>query len=483
MKKAWDLHPLCRVCRKVHTKDGVCSYCIGHAGVRKAVRANPRTGWDQYFMDIAKQVSTRATCKRKLVGAVLVRDRTILSTGYNGSVKGMAHCTDVGCMVEDGHCVPGDTVVSKFQTGHYNAGHRTIEQIWNNWQDPQKRGAMLRMKIRAVTPEGMIVPDSITDVWRAGTKPLLRLTTQLGRSVRATIDHRVLTSEGWLSMEAVRPGSRVALNGQTLVDDVAWLYQKYVTEGRTQLEIAALADCDRKTVKARLDTANIARRDFQFGGWNRGLRRDATPGYKGDGATSGSARSRARRYALAGSCDVCGAGDALQVHHLDGNEHNDADANLLTLCVGCHNVAHTPHAKRERVVFDTVLRIEAAGEAPVFDLTTAKYHNFVADGVVVHNCIRTVHAEANAIIQAAKNGVSINGATIYTTASPCWWCFKLIVNSGVEKIVFGELYRDKRIKKFAFEAGVALHHEKEEARDEGPRQPHTGDARRLRSAR
>jgi dCMP deaminase len=138
-----------------------------------------RKAWDQYFMDIAKQVSTRATCLRKQVGAVIVRDRTILSTGYNGSVKGMAHCTDVGCMMEDGHCV------------------------------------------------------------------------------------------------------------------------------------------------------------------------------------------------------------------------------------------------------------------------------------------RTVHAEANAIIQAAKNGVNVSGATIYTTASPCWWCFKLIVNSGIEKIVFGELYRDNRIKKFASEAQVVLVHAKE----------------------
>jgi dCMP deaminase len=151
-----------------------------------------RKAWDQYFMDIAKQVSTRATCQRKQVGAVIVRDRTILSTGYNGSVKGMAHCTDVGCMMEDGHCV------------------------------------------------------------------------------------------------------------------------------------------------------------------------------------------------------------------------------------------------------------------------------------------RTVHAEANAIIQAAKNGVSVKGATIYTTASPCWWCFKLIVNSGIEKIVFGELYRDNRIKKFASEAQVVLVHAKEGEGGQG--RPHQDTA-------
>jgi dCMP deaminase len=64
-----------------------------------------RSSWDQYFMDIAKQVSTRATCDRKHVGAVLVRDRTILSTGYNGSIRGLPHCDEVGHMMENGHCV------------------------------------------------------------------------------------------------------------------------------------------------------------------------------------------------------------------------------------------------------------------------------------------------------------------------------------------------------------------------------------------
>ena len=72
------------------------------------------------------------------------------------------------------------------------------------------------------------------------------------------------------------------------------------------------------------------------------------------------------------------------------------------------------------------------------------------------HCVATVHAEANAIIQAAKNGVAIDGATIYTTASPCWPCFKLIANSGCTRIVFGEFYRDQRIFDYAKRLGVDL---------------------------
>ena len=78
-------------------------------------------------------------------------------------------------------------------------------------------------------------------------------------------------------------------------------------------------------------------------------------------------------------------------------------------------------------------------------------HEMVAD-----HCIRTTHAEANAIVQAAKNGVEINHAEIYITASPCYNCFKLIANVGVKSIYFLEFYREERIIEHAREAGIEL---------------------------
>jgi dCMP deaminase len=64
-----------------------------------------RPSWDEYFLRIACDVATRATCLRRHVGAVIVRDKRILSTGYNGSPPGQPHCTDVGCLIEDGRCI------------------------------------------------------------------------------------------------------------------------------------------------------------------------------------------------------------------------------------------------------------------------------------------------------------------------------------------------------------------------------------------
>lgn len=64
-----------------------------------------RDDWDTYFMRIADLVSSRATCDRKHVGAVVVKNRRILTTGYNGSIPGTPHCDEAGHMMEDGHCV------------------------------------------------------------------------------------------------------------------------------------------------------------------------------------------------------------------------------------------------------------------------------------------------------------------------------------------------------------------------------------------
>ena len=57
-----------------------------------------RATWDDYFMQMARLAATRATCPRRSVGAVIVRDRFVIATGYNGSIPGAEHCLDVGCM-------------------------------------------------------------------------------------------------------------------------------------------------------------------------------------------------------------------------------------------------------------------------------------------------------------------------------------------------------------------------------------------------
>ena len=77
-----------------------------------------RIGWDQYFMQICAVVARRSTCLRAAVGAVIVRDRIILATGYNGSPSGLPHCTEVGCLITVSTAPDGEVEENCFRTIH-----------------------------------------------------------------------------------------------------------------------------------------------------------------------------------------------------------------------------------------------------------------------------------------------------------------------------------------------------------------------------
>lgn len=64
----------------------------------KKSKAHNRPSWDEYFLEMAGLVSKRSTCLRRKVGAVLVKDKRILATGYNGAPSGLDHCLDIGCI-------------------------------------------------------------------------------------------------------------------------------------------------------------------------------------------------------------------------------------------------------------------------------------------------------------------------------------------------------------------------------------------------
>ena len=64
-----------------------------------------RPDWDQYFMKLAMLASERATCPRMHCGCVLVKNKNVIATGYNGSIPGDDHCEDVGCLVVENHCI------------------------------------------------------------------------------------------------------------------------------------------------------------------------------------------------------------------------------------------------------------------------------------------------------------------------------------------------------------------------------------------
>ncbi len=67
-----------------------------------------RPSWNEYFTAIVREVASRSTCRRRQVGAVIVKDKRILATGYNGAPTGLAHCLDVGCLRDESEVGSGE---------------------------------------------------------------------------------------------------------------------------------------------------------------------------------------------------------------------------------------------------------------------------------------------------------------------------------------------------------------------------------------
>ncbi|ASQ91691.1 dCMP deaminase [Prosthecochloris sp. GSB1] len=84
------------------------------------------------------------------------------------------------------------------------------------------------------------------------------------------------------------------------------------------------------------------------------------------------------------------------------------------------------------------------------------YRSVHPDGTVEENCVNTIHAEINAIAQAAKHGVSIKDADIYITASPCIHCLKVLINVGIKTIYYDKPYKIEHIAELLRLSGIKL---------------------------
>lgn len=87
---------------------------------------NERPGWDEYFMKIARVVSTRSTCFRRHVGAVIVRDKYIISTGYNGAPQHQPNCGEVGFCYRDENDIKSGTQLERCRASGSHAESNAI---------------------------------------------------------------------------------------------------------------------------------------------------------------------------------------------------------------------------------------------------------------------------------------------------------------------------------------------------------------------
>jgi dCMP deaminase len=96
---------------------------------------------------------------------------------------------------------------------------------------------------------------------------------------------------------------------------------------------------------------------------------------------------------------------------------------------------------KEKNIIATGYNGSPAGHPHCTEVGCLIYVSTNPDGEVEENCFRTIHAEINAIAQAARHGVSIEGADIYVTASPCYHCLKTLLNCGIKNIYYAKPYK------------------------------------------
>lgn len=131
-----------------------------------------------------------------------------------------------------------------------------------------------------------------------------------------------------------------------------------------------------------------------------------------------------------------------------------------------HEVATRATCDRKHVGCVLVLdkRIIATGyngSIPGADHCDVVGHDLVEsvgrDGKLAPNCVRTVHAEVNAIAQAARAGIATRGAIAYTNTFPCWPCFKVLASAGIALVIYDDTYRpDARVLEAAAKANILL---------------------------
>ena len=100
---------------------------------------------------------------------------------------------------------------------------------------------------------------------------------------------------------------------------------------------------------------------------------------------------------------------------------------------------------RDKTILTTGYNGSPAGHPHCTEVGCLVVQSQNADGQSEENCIRTIHAEINAIAQAAKNGVTIKGADIYITHSPCMHCLKVLLNTGIQRICYEKEYKLDRV--------------------------------------
>jgi len=334
------------------------------------------------------------------------------------------------------YCLAGDTKILRFNQGR---DHLTIKELYDRQNDRQLIGRNKLMLLRSMDSDCTIVPNKMHQIFYSGMKEVYEIKTRLGYAIKCSKDHIFFNDMGEIKVKDMKMGSKVYVNGRLSKVKISdsELIRLYVDLGLSPDEIANQISAPYCSVTKKLKdlgvfvkkkndknkekyTKNHTQESYtkmvktvksQYANgrtvWNKGMSEDDHPGvkrqvesllkyqrknpsgeknsnWKGDDCAIDAKRSRFRKYKKE-KCEMCGSITRLENHHKDINPENWKESNGQTLCVACHNLLHHGYNVK-KAILDDIISIKYVGNEETYDIEMLDpYHNFVANGFIVHN--------------------------------------------------------------------------------------------------
>lgn len=298
------------------------------------------------------------------------------------------------CQESQRYCVAGNMFLNT-SNPHVKM---TVKDLFENKVN-SKNGAWKRMSLRQYNEEtGELQYAHVNDIFSMGEKDCLSIKTRLGYEIICTPDHMIMSDGKYVLAGDFKVGDKVMVNGtEKLYTNRDWLYTQNITLNKTFAEISREFGFNVSTLKKWGRIHGLPKKGrgyYQVGRtpWNKGvqderqvnaLRQYHHCGRRKDKILKENTcryQKRKKDY-----CEICGASSGLDVHHIDENHSNNFPDNLITLCVSCHGRVHSKNLLVGHL--DEIVSISYVGKVEVYDISMkSDFHNFVANGVVVHNC-------------------------------------------------------------------------------------------------
>lgn len=449
-----------------------------------------RTGWDRYFLNLAAETATRSNCIRRQHGAVIVKNRRIRSTGYNGPPSGHPHCDEGACPRASSPAASG--------WGHDNCFHGDTEFLTT--QGVRRLGEAAGEVVEVLTSRGW----KLGKIEHFGKQPLLAVSLKRyaqEQTILATAEHRWLVVDSHRKQRVIQTRDLMASHylasayvnlgnvtasiegtraGLVFGDGSCNYHQRgsgafIHLYGASATDLRWLWDGHPHVSGDRI--LNLPRRwkterppfDESLGylyGWLQGY-------FAADGCISHSTPvlDSAVRENLEYVVELCyilgiptlGIRSTMRI----GLGSKSTPIYRLTFPQGAfrqdffllpphRHRAGTRNRSRDLPRWHVVSVERVPGDHDVFCAVVPELHEFtLAGNIRVGNCI-AIHAEANAILYSSPE--QREGATIYITGVPCFGCAKFIANSGIQEVVAeGEVYDNwENVRTFLLNSNVRV---------------------------